>query len=99
MQTDVGSFFNYFAQKVYAGELNDDIASQTNMADYFYDLPSTYKRRNKHIVASTNPADVDIVALPTVFANTGFITKPGAYIYPGMRSHFSGAEARCTDDA
>ncbi|KZV60831.1 hypothetical protein PENSPDRAFT_693925 [Peniophora sp. CONT] len=33
LQTDVGSFFSYFAQKVYAGELNDDIASKMNMAD------------------------------------------------------------------
>lgn len=68
---------------MYAGELNDDIVSTTNMADYFYDLPSTYKRRNRHIVSSTNPADVDIISLPSVFRNTGFITKPGAYVYPG----------------
>ena len=53
------------------------------MADYFYDLPSTYKRRNKHIITSTNPADVDIASVPTVFANTGFITTPGVYVYPG----------------
>ena len=60
------------------------------MTDYFY-LPSTYKRRNKHIMSSTNPADVDIVALPPTFANTGFITKPGAYVYPGTFSAIGAA--------
>lgn len=71
---------------MYANELNDDIAAKMNMADYFYDLPTTYKRRNKHIISSTNPADVDIVSIPSVFANTGFNTKPGTYVYPGESS-------------
>ncbi|KZV61218.1 hypothetical protein PENSPDRAFT_693608 [Peniophora sp. CONT] len=70
-------FFIYLAQKaylfVYAGELGDDMASRTNMTNNFYDLSSTYKERNKHSAASTSPTDVVIVALPTVFANSGFI--------------------------
>lgn len=57
--------------------LSNDIA---DMSVYFYDLPTSWKRRNKLVYPSGKPSSTEHTALPQLFETTGFKAKAGSYL-------------------
>ncbi|KAH9024388.1 UDP-glucose:glycoprotein glucosyltransferase-domain-containing protein [Lactarius pseudohatsudake] len=47
LQSSVGQALQYFQEKVHAGAITDNQAD--DIENHFYDLPTTMKRRNRHI--------------------------------------------------
>uniref|UniRef100_A0A8H8CJL8 Glycosyltransferase family 24 protein n=1 Tax=Psilocybe cubensis TaxID=181762 RepID=A0A8H8CJL8_PSICU len=81
LQGEVAMQMAYLQEKVYAGVLADDAERET-MSNYFYDLPTTSKRRNKYIYPAAGSKSVHIVNLPEVFAKSRFRLSSSAYLYP-----------------
>jgi UDP-glucose:glycoprotein glucosyltransferase len=69
------------ALQVYSGKLTDD--SVESMSNYFYDLPSSTKRRNRHIIPGSAPGSLRIFNLPEIFSQTDFKTSASSFIYTG----------------
>jgi UDP-glucose:glycoprotein glucosyltransferase len=65
------------------GNIND--TDTPDMSHYFYDLPTTLKRRNKYIYPSTGGGDgrLRVLTLPEVYADTGLSEQLQDWIYPG----------------
>jgi len=55
------------------------------MSTYFYDLPTTSKRRNRYIIPSA-PGGLQIINVPEVLKSSGLeslgVGRGGAWIYP-----------------
>lgn len=51
------------------------------MTNYFYDLPTTSKRRNPYIFPSQPQGILKIANIPALFTKIGF-KLPSSYIYP-----------------
>jgi UDP-glucose:glycoprotein glucosyltransferase len=56
------------------------------MSTYFYDLPTTQKRRSKYILPSTRK--VKVVSVPEAMAKSGLdsVVEGGSWVYPGKLS-------------
>lgn len=54
-----------------------------NIEDYFYDLPTAMKRRNRHIVPVGDGSGLRIASLPDLHQHAGFNPSPAMFIYPG----------------
>ena len=67
---------------MYKGELRDEDHAES-VTTYFYDLPTTAKRRNAYIHPSTQVGSLRIVSLPELIEGNGQESKPGAFVYPG----------------
>jgi UDP-glucose:glycoprotein glucosyltransferase len=67
--------------QLYTGELPEE--SPETLSTYFYDLPTTSIRRNRHIFPSGSA--LRIVNLPELFSRIG-IHSYGPFIYPFRRS-------------
>lgn len=52
------------------------------MSNYFYDLPTSSKRRNRYIFPSNAAGSLRIVNLPELFGRARFRVSPPTYIYP-----------------
>ena len=52
------------------------------MSTYFYDLPTTAKRRNVYIHPSTKPGSLRILSLPEIVEGNGLNGATGAFLYP-----------------
>ena len=52
------------------------------MSVYFYDLPSTAKRRNRHVYPSTQAGNLKVFALPDLFDQVGIDRAAMDYVYP-----------------
>jgi UDP-glucose:glycoprotein glucosyltransferase len=77
----------YFAQ-VYTGAITDDDAD--DIKNHFFDLPTTMKRRNRHVIPSGNGASVRVINLPRLHQETGLRTSAASFIYPSkMATYFS----------
>jgi UDP-glucose:glycoprotein glucosyltransferase len=50
------------------------------MSVYFYDLPTSRKRRNKLVYPSGKPSSTQHTSLPQLFETTGFKAKAGSYL-------------------
>jgi UDP-glucose:glycoprotein glucosyltransferase len=61
------------------GEIDDESAA--NMSTYFYDLPSSNSRRNRHIYHEGN-MNLRITNLLNTFERAGFYVYPDSYVYP-----------------
>jgi hypothetical protein len=76
--------------QVYSGVITDEHAD--DIENYFYDLPTTMKRRNRHIVPVGNGGDVRVAGLPDLHRWAGLHTSPDMFVYPGIStsifSHF-----------
>jgi UDP-glucose:glycoprotein glucosyltransferase len=66
--------------QVYSGVITD--ADAENIENYFYDLPTTMKRRNRHVVPVGN-GGVRVASLPTLHQQAGLNASPAMFIYPG----------------
>ncbi|KAH8978341.1 UDP-glucose:glycoprotein glucosyltransferase-domain-containing protein [Lactarius akahatsu] len=80
LQSSVGQALQYFQEKVYAGAITDDQAD--DIENHFYDLPTTMKRRNRHIVPLSNGGGMRVIGLPDLHKQTGLRVSPAAFIYP-----------------
>ena len=65
---------------MYQGELTDEHAER--LSTYFYDLPTSSKRRNMYIHPSMKPGSLRILSLPEVIEGNGLKSTPGAFVYP-----------------
>ena len=65
---------------MYHGELAD--ADGESLSTYFYDLPTTSKRRNVYIHPLTKPGSLRILSLPEMIEASGMKSTPSAFIYP-----------------
>ncbi|KAI0266194.1 UDP-glucose:glycoprotein glucosyltransferase-domain-containing protein [Gloeopeniophorella convolvens] len=79
LQTNVGQALQHFQEKVYTGVLTDE--NLEGIENYFYDLPTSMKRRNRHIVPS-GISGVQIVTLPDLHQQTGLRSSPASFVYP-----------------
>ncbi|KAJ3505081.1 hypothetical protein NLJ89_g7601 [Agrocybe chaxingu] len=79
LQNEMSVQMRMFQEKVYEGSLSDENKPES-MSNYFYDLPTTNKRRNRYIYPS--PGGLRIVNLPEVFAKSSFRASPPTYLYP-----------------
>ncbi|KAF9447216.1 glycosyltransferase family 24 protein [Macrolepiota fuliginosa MF-IS2] len=79
LQTEAGQYMQYLQEKVYTSVISDE----TNMETYFYDLPTTSKRRNRYIVPST-PGGLKIVNVPEVMSSSELesVLGTGSWLYP-----------------
>jgi hypothetical protein len=75
--------------KVYSGVITDTDAD--NIENYFYDLPTAMKRRNRHVVPVADGDGLRIANLPTLHQQAGLNASPAMFIYPSkaMISRFS----------
>ncbi|KAI0696066.1 glycosyltransferase family 24 protein [Cytidiella melzeri] len=83
MQVEAGQQLLHLQEKVYLGELSDDDSGR--MSTYFYDLPSSSKRRNKYIFPSTTSGatgDLKIVNLMDLVEKSQFPFSSGSFLHP-----------------
>ncbi|KAI9428795.1 hypothetical protein H4582DRAFT_2159566 [Lactarius indigo] len=66
LQTSVGQALQYFQEKIYAGAITDDQVD--DIKNHFYDLPTTMKGRNCHIVPL---GGVRVIILSDLHKQTG----------------------------
>ncbi|KZT24849.1 glycosyltransferase family 24 protein [Neolentinus lepideus HHB14362 ss-1] len=89
MQIEVGAQLQHIQEKVYIGEITD--ADAESVSTYFYDLPSTAKRRHSLIYpavsTSNKPGSLQIRSLPEVFARAGKYIDIEGYLHPPGDSH------------
>ncbi|KAH9162492.1 UDP-glucose:glycoprotein glucosyltransferase-domain-containing protein [Lactarius sanguifluus] len=79
LQSSVGQALQYFQEKVYAGAITDNQAD--DIENHFYDLPTTMKRRNRHIVPLSGGGGMRVIGLPDLHKQTGLRVSPAAFIY------------------
>jgi len=73
--------------QVYSGVITDDHAD--DIENHFYDLPTTMKRRNRHIVPVGNGGGVRVSGLPDLHRWAGLHTSPDMFVYPGKSASTS----------
>ena len=66
--------------QVHSGMITDTDAH--NIENYFYDLPTAMKRRNRHVVPVGDGGGLRISSLPTLHQQAGFNLAPAKFIYP-----------------
>jgi hypothetical protein len=76
------TFFLVVIYQVYKGELLDEDVE--TMSNYFYDLPTTISRRNRHIYPSSKKGGLKTHNLPDVFARAGLPIDSLAFVYPSL---------------
>jgi UDP-glucose:glycoprotein glucosyltransferase len=68
--------------QLYGGNLTDDI----DMSVYFYDLPTSVGRRNRHIYPGSGAGGLKVVNLVEVFSRVTTQPVSSDFIYPGQHS-------------
>ncbi|KAF5357223.1 hypothetical protein D9756_006756 [Leucocoprinus leucothites] len=85
LQTEATQQMQWLQEKIYTGAISDEQDKRPDMSTYFYDLPTTSKRRNRYIVPAT-PGGLRIINVPEVLVSSGLesmgVSKGGAWIYP-----------------
>jgi hypothetical protein len=66
--------------QVYSGVITDTDAD--NIENYFYDLPTAMKRRNRHVVPVGDGDGLRIASLPSLHQKAGLNASPAMFIYP-----------------
>ncbi|KAF9513801.1 glycosyltransferase family 24 protein [Hydnum rufescens UP504] len=59
----------FLQEEILTGRLEDD--EGRDMSVYFYDLPTTAKRRNRHVYPSTQAGSLKVFSLPDLFDQVG----------------------------
>ena len=60
-----------------------------NIENYFYDLPTTMKRRNRHIVPVGDGDGLRIASLPNLHQQAGLNDSLTMFIYPSKAMSIS----------
>lgn len=68
------------------------------MSTYFYDLPTTAKRRNTYIHPAQKAGSLRIYSLPELIERNGLNSTAGAFVYPSELELFVVWDA-CRADA
>ncbi|TFK48915.1 glycosyltransferase family 24 protein [Heliocybe sulcata] len=84
MQVEISAQLQHIQEKVYMGEIRDEDADK--VSTYFYDLPSTAKRRHPLIVPSSS-GSLQIRSLPEVFSRVGRGLGVEGYLLPPGDRH------------
>lgn len=79
LQVEIGNQLQVVQQMLYTGKLSDNIG---DASVYFYDLPTSSKRRNMHIHPTNQPGSLRVANLPGLFSRTGFSVQPGSFVNP-----------------
>ena len=66
--------------QVYSGVITDTDAD--NIENYFYDLPTAMKRRNRHVVPAGDGDGLRIASLSTLHQQADLNASPAMFIYP-----------------
>ncbi|KAF8954770.1 hypothetical protein BDZ97DRAFT_1908037 [Flammula alnicola] len=74
LQNELTLQMTYLQEKIYEGTLSDANKGE-RMSNYFYDLPTTSKRRNRYIFSSNAAGSVRILNLPEVFGKTLSVSR------------------------
>lgn len=80
MQAEAGQQLQHLQEQVYYGKLGDE--DRERLSTYFYDLPGTSQRRNRHIYPSKKTAALRIASLADVVGRSNFPFDAGAFLYP-----------------
>ncbi|KAH8101097.1 glycosyltransferase family 24 protein, partial [Cristinia sonorae] len=80
MQTELGEHMQILQEELYSGTLSEEKVQ--SISTYFYDLPTSLQRRNKHIFPSKKTGSLKILSLPDLYARTGLPISNGAFVYP-----------------
>ncbi|KAI0641470.1 glycosyltransferase family 24 protein [Trametes meyenii] len=80
LQVEYNQQLQHLQYKVYKGELTED--DKEKLSTYFYDLPTTARRRNVYIHAAQKPGSLRIFSLPELIERNGLNSTPGAFVYP-----------------
>ncbi|KAI8974783.1 glycosyltransferase family 24 protein [Trametes punicea] len=85
LQMEFNEQFQHLQMKVYKGELTDEDAGI--VSTYFYDLPTTAKRRNTYIHPTQKAESLRIFPLPDLIEKNGLNSTAGAFVYPAESEH------------
>jgi UDP-glucose:glycoprotein glucosyltransferase len=66
--------------QVYSGLITDTDAD--NIENYFYDLPTAMKKRNRHVVPDGDGDGLRITSLPDLHQQAGLNASSAMFIYP-----------------
>ncbi|KAI0063832.1 hypothetical protein BV25DRAFT_1801498 [Artomyces pyxidatus] len=80
LQMAVGKSAQYFQEHVYDGSITEETIGDISM--YFYDLPTTLARRNRHIVPPSNGDGARVVNIGEVLQKADFRTSSSSFLYP-----------------
>ncbi|KAI0090064.1 glycosyltransferase family 24 protein [Irpex rosettiformis] len=83
MQVEASQQLQHLQEKVYLGVIGDEESER--MATYFYDLPSTSKRRNRFIypaAKSNGIGGLHIVNLMDLYQSSQFPISSGSFLHP-----------------
>ncbi|KAI0073110.1 glycosyltransferase family 24 protein [Panus rudis PR-1116 ss-1] len=80
MQSETGQQMQYLQEQLYLTTLDD--ANADTIDTYFYDLPESNKRRNKHIYPSGKGDNLKTINLAELHRSSGFPATPGSFVYP-----------------
>ncbi|KAJ3728096.1 hypothetical protein DFJ43DRAFT_1085879 [Lentinula guzmanii] len=78
MQTEISRQLMHLQEEIYEGHLTDE--DNERISNYFFDLPTTARRRNKYVVPSKD--DLDIISLPELLPRSGPLFAPSSFVYP-----------------
>ncbi|RPD60390.1 glycosyltransferase family 24 protein [Lentinus tigrinus ALCF2SS1-7] len=78
LQTESAEHLQHLQFKVYKGELTEE----DDVSTYFYDLPTTAKRRNMYIHPSPKAGSLRIFSLPDLIERNGLKSSAGSFVYP-----------------
>ncbi|KAL9710152.1 killer toxin resistant protein [Leucoagaricus gongylophorus] len=85
LQAESAQQMQWLQEKIYSGAISDEQDKHLDMSTYFYDLPTTSKRRNRYIIPSTSDG-LQITNVPEVLKSSGLESlgagRGGAWIYP-----------------
>ncbi|KAI0628063.1 glycosyltransferase family 24 protein [Trametes polyzona] len=80
LQMEFGEQLQHLQYKIYKGEFKDEDGEK--LSTYFYDLPTTSKRRNTYIHPSQKSGSLRIFSLPELIERNGLNSTAGAFVYP-----------------
>ncbi|KAJ3987860.1 glycosyltransferase family 24 protein [Lentinula detonsa] len=78
MQTEISRQLMHLQEEIYEGHLTDE--DNERISNYFFDLPTTARRRNKYVVPTKD--DLDIISLPELLPRSGSLFAPSSFVYP-----------------
>ena len=71
--------------KIFTGKIPLEDSDSINMSTFFYDLPSTLKRRNKYIYPAPGE-NIRVIPLPDLYLEANITETAGSFVYPGESS-------------
>ncbi|EIW54691.1 glycosyltransferase family 24 protein [Trametes versicolor FP-101664 SS1] len=80
LQMEFSPQLQHLQYKIYKNELTEEQAK--DMSTYFYDLPTTAKRRNTYIHPTQKAGSLRIYSLPELIERNGLNSTAGVFVYP-----------------